>query len=102
MVQDHFWKNTVWTCCCQCLMDFAWPETHHHVLRTRLLEHPKEYRNNFEWNCFFAPGALGDPLLAPTVCGPSCSPAPPNDDCYAALGGSLGVSQGWGPQNVGG
>ena len=48
---------------------------------------------------FFAPRTLVDPPLAPTVCGP---PAPPSDHWYGGLDGSLGDSEGWKPQKVGG
>ena len=43
-----------------------------------------------------------DPLLAPTVRGPGCPPAPPSDHWYGGLGGSLGDSEAWKPQKVGG
>ena len=51
---------------------------------------------------FFAPGTLVDPPLAPTVRGPGCPPAPPSDHWYGGLGGSLGDSEVWKPQKVGG
>ena len=51
---------------------------------------------------FFAPGTPVDPPLAPAVCGPSCPPSPPSDHWYGGLGGSLGDSEAWKPQNVGG
>ena len=51
---------------------------------------------------FFAPGTLVDPPLAPTVRRPGCPPAPPSDHWYGGLGGSLGNSEGWKPQKVGG
>ena len=42
---------------------------------------------------FFTPGTLVDPLLAPTVRGPDCPPAPASDQWYGGLGGSLGDSE---------
>ena len=51
---------------------------------------------------FFAPGTQVDPPLAPTVRGLGCRPAPPSDHCYGGLGGSLGNSEAWKPQTVGG
>ena len=51
---------------------------------------------------FFAPGTLVDPPLAPTVRGLGCCPAPPSDHWYGGLGGSLGDSEAWKPQKVGG
>ena len=51
---------------------------------------------------FFAPGTLVDPPLAPAVRGPGCPPAVPNDHWYGGLGISLGDSEGWKPQKVGG
>ena len=49
---------------------------------------------------FFAPGTLVDPPLAPT--GPRCPPAPPSDHLYGGPGVSLGDSEAWKPQKVGG
>ena len=51
---------------------------------------------------FFALGTLVDPPLAPTVRGPGCPPAAPSDHLYGGLGGSLGDSEAWKPQKVGG
>ena len=51
---------------------------------------------------FFDPGTLVDPPVAPTVRGPGCPPAPPSGHWYGGLGGSLGDSEGWKPQKVGG
>ena len=51
---------------------------------------------------FCAPGTLVDPALAPTVRRLGCPPAPPSDHWYGGLGGSLGDSEGWKPQKVGG
>ena len=51
----------------------------------------------------FSPrGPLVDPLLAPTVPGPSCLAAPPSDHWCGGLGISLGDSEAWKPQKVGG
>ena len=46
--------------------------------------------------------SLCQPPLAPAVRGPGCSPAPPSDHWYGGLGGSLGDSEVWKPQKVGG
>ena len=43
-----------------------------------------------------------DPPLPPTVRGLCCPPAPPSDRWYRGLGGSLGDSERWKPQKVGG
>ena len=51
---------------------------------------------------FFAPGTQVDPTFAPAVRGPGCPPAPPSDHWYGGLGGSLGDSEAWEPQKVGG
>ena len=51
---------------------------------------------------FFALGTLVDPPLAPAVRGPGCRPAPPSDHWFGGLGVSLGDSEGWRPQKVGG
>ena len=51
---------------------------------------------------FFAPGTLVDPPLAPTVRGLGCRPAPPSDHWYGGLRLSLGDSEAWKPQKVGG
>ena len=67
-----------------------------------MFEHPKWSRNNFGKNHFFAPGTLVDPPLAPAVRGPGCPPAPPSDHWFGGLGVSLGDSEAWKPQKVGG
>ena len=51
---------------------------------------------------FFAPGTLVDPPLAPAGRGPGCPPAAPSDHRYGGLRVSLGDSEGWKPQKVGG
>ena len=51
---------------------------------------------------FFAPGTPVAPPLAPVVRGPGCPPAPPSDHWYGGPGGSLGHSEAWKPQKVGG
>ena len=43
-----------------------------------------------------------DPRLAPTVRGPGCPPAVPSDHWYGGLGVSLGDSEAWKSQKVGG
>ena len=43
-----------------------------------------------------------DPPFAPTVRGLCCPPAPPRHDWYGGLGVSLGYSEAWEPQKVGG
>ena len=50
----------------------------------------------------FAPGTLVDPPLAQSVRGLGCPPAPPSDHWYVGLGISLGDSEAWKPQKVGG
>ena len=51
---------------------------------------------------FFALGTLVDPPLAPTVRGLAGPPAAPSDHWYGGLRVSLGESEAWKPQNVGG
>ena len=51
---------------------------------------------------FFPPGTPVDPLLALTVCGLCCSPAPPSAHWYGALGISLGDFEDWKTQKGGG
>ena len=51
---------------------------------------------------FFAPGTLVDPPLAPTVRGLAGPPAAPSDHWYGGLCVSLGESEAWKPQKVGG
>ena len=51
---------------------------------------------------FFAPGTLVDPPLALAGRGPGCPPAAPSDHRYGGLGVSLGDSEAWKPQKVGG
>ena len=51
---------------------------------------------------FFAPGTPVDPPLASAVRGPGHPPAVPSDHWYGGLGVSLGDSEGWKPQKVGG
>ena len=51
---------------------------------------------------FFAPGTLVDPPLASTVRGLAGPPAAPSDHWYGGLRGSLGESEAWKQQKVGG
>ena len=51
---------------------------------------------------FFATGTLVDPPLAPTVRGLAGPPAAPSDHWYGGLRVSLGDSEAWKPQKVGG
>ena len=51
---------------------------------------------------FFASGTLMDPPLAPAVRRPGSPRAPPSDHWYGGLGVSLGNSEAWKPQKVGG
>ena len=63
---------------------------------------PSGLGTTLEKMIFFAPRTTVDPPLAPAVRGPSCPPAPPSDHWYRGLGGSLGDSEAWKPQTVGG
>ena len=47
---------------------------------------------------FFASETLVEPLLAPTLRGLSCPPAPPSEHYYRGLGVSLVGSKAWKPQ----
>ena len=54
-------------------------------------------------NLFFsAPGTPVDPPVAPSVRRLGCPPAAPSDYWYGRLGVSLGDSEAWKPQKVGG
>ena len=53
-------------------------------------------------NIFFGPGTPVDPPLAPTVRGLCCPPATRSDHWYEGVGVSLGESEAWKPQKVGG
>ena len=70
--------------------------------RNTCLSIPSGLRTTLEKMIFFTPGTLMDPLLAPAVRGPRCCPAPPSDHWYGGLGVSLGKSEAWKPQQVGG
>ena len=63
---------------------------------------PSGLGTTLEKMIFFAPGTLVDPPLAPTVRGPRCPPAPPSDHWYGGLHISLGDSEAWKRQKVGG
>ena len=63
---------------------------------------PSGLGTTLEKMIFSAPGTLVDPPLAPAVRGPGYTPAPPSDHCCGGLGGSLGESEAWKPQKVGG
>ena len=63
---------------------------------------PSGLGTTLEKMIFFDPGTLVDPPVAPSVRGPGCPPAPPSDGWYGGLGGSLGDSEGWKPQKLGG
>ena len=85
--------------------DFPWAKTRHHGLKTAkntYLSIASSPGTTSEKIIFFAPGTLMDPPLAPTVRGPCCPPAAPSDHLYGCLGGSLGNSEAWKPQKVGG
>ena len=51
---------------------------------------------------FFAPGTPVDPPLAPTMRRLGCPLAAPSDHWYGGVGVSLGDSEAWKPQKVGG
>ena len=59
-------------------------------------------RTTLQTISFFAPGTLVDPLLAPAMRGLGCPPAPASDHWYGGRGVSLGESEAWKPQIVGG
>ena len=69
--------------------------------RNTCLSIPSGLGTTLEKMIFFGPGTLVDPLLAPTVRGPGCPPAPPSDHWYGGLRVSLGDSEAWKPQKVG-
>ena len=70
--------------------------------KSTCLSNPSGLGTTLEKIIFSAPGTLVDPPLAPTVCGPGCPPAPPSEQQYRGLGVSLGDSERWKPQKVGG
>ena len=63
---------------------------------------PSGLATAFEKNGFFAPRAMVDPPLAPTVRGPGCPPTPPSDILHGVLGVSLGDYEALKPQKLGG
>ena len=63
---------------------------------------PSGLGTTLEKMIFFAPGTLVDPPLALAGRGPGCPPAAPSDHRYGGLGVSLGDSEAWKPQKVGG
>ena len=115
-VQGHFWKNAFLTHFCPCFC----PKTAHFqgilafsMAQKRATTGSKRAKNGclsipsglgttLEKMIFFDPGTLVDPPVAPTMRGPGCPPAPPSDHWYGGLGSSLGDSEGWKPQRVGG
>ena len=70
--------------------------------KNNCLSIPSGRGTTLEKMVFFAPRTPMHPPLAPAVRGPSCPPAPPSEHWYRGLGGSLGNSEGWKPQKVGG
>ena len=70
--------------------------------KTTCLSIPSCLGTTLEKIIFVAPGTTVDPLLAPTVRGLCCPPAPPNDHRYGGLGVSFGDSEAWKRQKVGG
>ena len=85
--------------------DFPWPITHHYGLKTAYIhfsEDPKWSRNNFGKNDFFRPGDPDGPTVGPHRARAGLPPAPPSDHWYGGLSGSLGDSEAWKPQKVGG
>ena len=71
-------------------------------LKNTCLSIPSGLGATLEKMIFFALGTLVDPLVAPAVRGPGCPPAPPSDHWFRGLGVSLGDSEAWKPQKVGG
>ena len=63
---------------------------------------PSGLGTTLEKMIFFAAGTLVDPPLALAVRGPGCPPGPPSDHWYRGLAVSLGDSEAWKPQTVGG
>ena len=63
---------------------------------------PSGLGTTLEKMIFFAHGTLVHPPLAPAVRVPGCPPAPPSDHWYGGLRVSLGDSETWKPQKVGG
>ena len=63
---------------------------------------PSGLGTTLEKMIFVDPGTLVDPPLAPTVRGLAGPPAPPSDPWYGGLRVSLGDSNAWKPQKVGG
>ena len=70
--------------------------------KTTCLSIPSGLGTTLKKMIFFAPGTLVDPPLAPAVRGLWCPLAPQSDHWYGGLDGSLGDSEAWKPQKVGG
>ena len=116
MVQDHFWKKCVFDPFLTQFLSQNGPLSRHFGIfhgpkrvtggskraKNTCLSIPSGLGTTLEKTIFFAPGTMVDPPLAPTVRGPRCPPAPPSDHWYGGLGVSLGESEAWKPQKVGG
>ena len=112
MVHDHFWKNVFLTHFWSQNSPFSrhfWvfhaPKrvtTGSKRAKNTCLSIPSGLGTTLEKMIFFALGTLVDAPLAPTVRGPDYPPAAPSDHWYGGLGGSLGDSEAWKPQKVGG
>ena len=70
--------------------------------KTTCLSIPSGLGTTLEKIFFFAPGTLVHPPLALAGRGPGCPPSAPSGHCYGGLGVSLGDSEAWKPQKVGG
>ena len=70
--------------------------------RNTCLSIPSGLETTLGKTIFFAPGTLVDPPLAPTVRGLAGPPAAPSDHWCGGLRVSLGDSEAWKPEKVGG
>ena len=116
MVWDQFWKKNVfdpflthcWSQNGPCSRHFGifhGPKratTGSKLRKNTCLSIPSGLGTTLEKIIFFALGTLVDPPLAPTVRGLAGSPAAPSDHWYGGLRVSLGDSEAWKPQKVGG
>ena len=113
MALDHFWKNMFFDPFLTHLWSQNGPFSRHFGIfhgPKRVTTGSKQAKNT----CLSIPSGLGttlekmifsplvDPPLAPTVRRPGRPPAPPSDHWYGGLGASLGESEAWKPQTVGG
>ena len=103
MVRDDVWKYVFLTHLCSQKGPFSRQfGTFGGPKRVTCLSIPSGLGKTLDKIIFSAAGTMVDPPLAPTVRGLRCPLYPPSDHPYGGLGISLGDSEDWKPQNMGG